>query len=199
MDAKSKILEFAERRSFFRASEAERCLKVSRVYLKRLIEEGKIVKTARGLYSLPQKNPGEMHDWIEAAAKAPNAVFCLLSALKFHGLTTQNPFELWIAIRQNRRPPKIENIPIRVFRFSEKVFQAGIEKHEIGGLEIKVYSAAKTIADCFRYQREVGFDVALEALRDAWAKRKATMDELYHFAELRNVKNKMLPYLKTLG
>lgn len=88
---------------------------------------------------------------------------------------------------------------MRFFRFAPKVYEAGIEIHKIDGAEIKVYSAAKTVADCFRYQREVGFDVALEALRDVWAKRKATMDELYHFAAIRNIKNKMFPYLRMLN
>ena len=196
---KERLLEFARENKFFRARDAEAQADVSRVYLQRLIEQGKLVKTARGLYSLAGGDFTETRDVLEVAARVPRGVLCLLSALRFHELTTQNPFEIWLAIERGQRVPKVENVPVRVFRFAPKVYEAGIETHKIEGAEIKVYSAAKTVADCFRYQREVGFDVALEALRDAWAKRKATMDELYHFAEVRNIKNKMLPFLMTLG
>jgi len=126
-------------------------------------------------------------------------VLCLLSALAFHDLTTQNPFEVWLAIPRDSHRPKIETVQTRVFRFAPKIYQAGIETRVIGGVEVKAYSAAKTVADCFYYQKTVGLDVAIEAMRDAWRKRKATMDELYHFAEVRNIKNVMLPYLNTLG
>lgn len=199
MRPKERLLEFAKENKFFRARDAETQAQVSRVYLQRLVESGKLVKTARGLYSLADDDFTETRDLLEVAARVPKGVLCLLSALRFHDLTTQNPFEIWLAIERGQRVPKVENVPVRVFRFAPKVYEAGIETHKIEGAEIKVYSAAKTIADCFRYQREVGFDVALEALRDAWARRKATMDELYHFATVRNIKNKMLPYLKTLG
>ena len=97
------------------------------------------------------------------------------------------------------RIPKVESVPVRVFRFAPQVYEAGIEIHKIEGVEVKVYSAAKTVADCFRYQSTVGFDVAIEALRDAWGTRKATMDELYHFAKVRNIQNKIFPYLRMLN
>jgi len=196
---KERLLEFAAKNKFFRASDAEAQTQVSRVYLQRLVESGKLVRAARGLYSLTGGDFTETRDVLEVAARVPRGVLCLLSALRFHELTTQNPSEIWLAIERGQRVPKVENVPVRVFRFSPKVYEAGIEIHQIEGAEVKVYSAAKTVADCFRHQREVGFDVALEALRDAWAKRKATMDELYHFAEVRNIKNKMFPFLMTLG
>lgn len=196
---KEKILRFAAKNKFFRAREAETQTGVSRVYLQRLEREGKLAKVSHGLYTLAGDEFTETRDVLEVAAKVPRGVLCLLSALRFHDLTTQNPFEIWLAIERDSRAPKIETVPVRFFRFAPKVYEAGIEIHKIDGAEIKVYSAAKTVADCFRYQTTVGFDVALEALRDAWAKKKATMDELYHFAEVRNIKNKMLPYLRTLG
>lgn len=196
---KERLLEFAKENKFFRARDAEAQADVSRVYLQRLTREGKLVKTTRGLYSLVGGDFTETRDVLEVAARVQKGVLCLLSALRFHELTTQNPFEIWLAIERGQRVPKVENVPVRVFRFAPKVYEAGIETHKIEGAEIKVYSAVKTVADCFRYQREVGFDVALEALRDAWAKRKATIDELYHFAAIRNIKNKMMPYLRMLN
>jgi predicted transcriptional regulator of viral defense system len=199
MTPKERVLKFAREKKVFRASDAEKAAAVSRVYLNRLVNEGKLNKAGYGLYRLAENNSGEMQDILEVAVKVPKGVLCLLSALRFHELTTQNPFEVWLAIEQNQRIPKVETVPVRFFRFAPKVYEAGIETHKIEGVEIKVYSAAKTVADCFRYQSTVGFDVAIEALREAWAKRKATMDELYHFSEVRNIKNKMMPYLRILN
>lgn len=200
MTAKEKLLEFAREKKIFRARDAEtHCGASSRVYLNRLLTEGKITKAGHGLYSIAENNFTEMQDFLEVAVKVPRGVLCLLSALRFHDLTTQNPFEVWLAIENKMRTPKVETVPVRIFHFAPSVYESGIEIHQIEGVEIKVYSAAKTVADCFRYQSTVGFDVAIEALRDVWEKRKATMDELYHFAEVRNIKNKMMPYLRTLN
>ena len=200
MTDKEKLLEFAREKKIFRARDAETVGGASsRVYLQRLLAEGKLKKAGHGLYSIADNNFTEMQDFLEVAVKVPRGVLCLLSALRFHDLTTQNPFEVWLAIENKMRIPKVETVSVRVFRFAPAVYEAGIEIHSIEGVEVKVYSAAKTVADCFRYQTTVGFDVAIEALRDAWAKRKATMDELFHFAEVRNIKNKMMPYLRTLN
>ena len=163
-----------------------------------MVNEGALIKVSRGIYSLADHNFSGTQSLLEVAVKAPKAVVCLLSALQFHDLTTQNPFEVWIAVDRDTRISKIDSVMTRIFRFSPKIYQAGIETHLIDGVELKVYTAAKTVADCFRYEKIVGLDVAIEALRDTWRKRKATMDELYHFAEVRNVNRKMIPYLNSL-
>ncbi len=199
MTAKEKILEFAGKKKTFRASEVQQELDLPRTYLSRLVEEGSLERVSYGLYSLADGDFNQAQSWIEVAVKVPKGVLCLLSALAFHELTTQNPFEVWFAVPRDAHRPKIEFVQTRVFRFAPRVYEAGIETHVIGGVEVKVYSAAKTVADCFYYRSTVGLDVALEALRDAWRKRLATMDELYHFAEVRNIKNVILPYLNTLG
>lgn len=195
---KKKLLEFAKDRKIFRARDVENDLGISRNYIRRLVDEGSIIKVSRGIYSLADHSFPETQSLLEVAVKAPKAVICLLSALQFHDLTTQNPFEVWIAVERDSRIPKIDSVMTRIFRFAPKMYQAGIETHLIDGVEMKVYSAAKTVADCFRYEKTVGLDVAIEALRDTWRKRKATMEELYHFAEVRNVKSKMIPYLNSL-
>lgn len=195
---KEKLLEFAKERKIFRARDVENDLGISRNYIRRLVDEGTLIKVSRGIYSLADHSFPETQSLLEVAVKAPKAVVCLLSALQFHDLTTQNPFEVWIAVERNTRIPKIDSVMTRIFRFAPKVYQPGIETHLTDGVELKVYSAAKTVADCFRYEKTVGLDVAIEALRDTWQKRKATMDELYHFAEVRNVKSKMIPYLNSL-
>ena len=199
MTGKEKLLEFAEKKKTFRASEIERELDLPRTYLVRLVKEGLLERVGYGLYSLADGDFNQAQSWIEVAVKAPKGVLCLLSALAFHELTTQNPFEVWLAVPRDAHRPKIETVQTRLFRFAPKVYEAGIETHLIGGVEVKVYSAAKTVADCFYYRSTVGLDVAMEAMRDAWRARKATMDELYHFAVVRNIKNVMLPYLNTLG
>lgn len=198
MTGREKILEYAKERKIFRASEVEHNLGLSRMYLTRLMQEGRLERVGYGLYSLPDNDAIAEQSIIEVAAKVPSAVICLLSALRFHDLTTQNPFEVWIAIPRFVRYPQAVPSRTRVFRFARTVYEAGIEAHDLDGVFVKVYSPAKTIADCFYYQKKVGLDVCIEALRDAWRQRKVTMDDLYHFAMIRNVKGTMLPYLNTL-
>ena len=200
MTAKEKVLEFAKEKRIFRPRDADDALggASSRVYLQRLTSEGKLVKSGYGLYRFAESSFSELQDILETAVKVPKGMLCLLSALRFHDLTTQNPFEVWMAVKRGMRIPKVGTVPVRFFSFSESVYRAGVEIHKIEGVEVKVYSAAKSIMDCFRYQSTIGFDVAIEALREAWAQRKVTMDELYHFAEVRNIKKKMMPYLRTL-
>lgn len=199
MTAKEKLLEFAREKKIFRASEIETLGKGLRVYLNRLLKDGKLTKAGYGLYRLADNNFTEMQDILEVAVKVPRGVLCLLSALRFHDLTTQNPFEVWLAIENKMRIPKVETVPVRFFRFAPSVYEAGIEIHQIEGVEVKVYSAAKTVADCFYFRKTVGLDVAIEALRDAWRQRKATIDEMYRFAEIRNIKNVIFPHLYALS
>jgi len=169
------------------------------MYISRLVKEGKLERVGYGLYTLEGNEFDENQSILEVGTRVPNGVLCLLSALRFHELTTQNPFDVWIAMERSTWVPKMDTVVLRVFSFSPKVYAAGVETHLIDGVTVKVYSAAKTIADCFYYQRTVGLDVCLEALRDAWHARKVTMDELFHFAKIRNVRGTMLPYLNTLS
>lgn len=198
MSVRDKILTLAAIKKVFRAEDLDVSPGTARKELLRLADANVIERIGYGLYSLKGTDFTERQSILEVAAKTPSAVLCLISALRFHDLTSQNPFEVWIAIPREARIPKIETTHARVFRFAKKVYEAGIENHVIEGVEIKVYSPAKTIADCFYYRRTVGQDVALEALRDAWRMRRVTMDALYHFAQVRNVKSTMLPYLTTL-
>lgn len=199
MQRSEKLIEFAKRKKIFRPSEAEQELNIPRMYIQRLVQEGRLIRIGYGLYSLANNDFTEAQSLLEVAVKVPTGILCLLSALRFHDLTTQNPFEFWLAIERSTRIPKVETVAVRIFRFAPKVYAAGIETYTIEGVEVKVYSAAKTICDCFYYQKTVGLDVAIEALRDAWYKRKVTMDQLYHFAQVRNIKNLILPYLNTLS
>jgi predicted transcriptional regulator of viral defense system len=164
--------------------------------LRRLCARGLLVRTGRGLYVPADAPPTENRTLAEVCKRVPHGVVCLLSALHFHDLTTQLPYEVWLAVeRQAWRPKEIE-VPLRVIRPSGPAFTFGIEEHRVEGVPVKVYSPAKTVADCFKYRSKVGRDVALEALRDCRRQRKATPDELWQAARVCRVANVMRPYLE---
>lgn len=194
---KETILEYAKEKKLLRPTDVG-AIAGARVLLSRLVESGALVKVGRGLYTLPSNTFNEQQSLLETARLVPKGVICLLSALRFHDLTTQNPFEIWLAIEGTTWLPIVEHLPLRVFRFSGQAFAEGIETHEINGILLKVYSPAKTVADCFKYRNKIGLDVAIEALRDCWRKKKATMDELWHFAKVCRMANVMRPYLESL-
>lgn len=167
-------------------------------YLYMLTEEGVIERVGRGLYQWPNKDMGRHQSLIEVSKLVPKAVVALLSALNFHEITTQNPYQIWMAIDRKAWHPTISYPPVRFVTMSEKALHAGVEEHSVDGVSIKVFSPAKTVADCFKYRNKIGLDVALEALREGWSARKFTMDELFKYAEICRVKNVMQPFLESL-
>ena len=171
---------------------------IARIYLKMLVERGLIKKVSRGLYVAADANLTEEHSIAEASKKVPGGVVCLLSALRLHGLTTQAPFEVWLAIRGTTRPPQADYPPLRIVRFSGKAFSDRVQERKIEGVHVRFYDPAKTVADCFKFRNKIGLDVALEALRDCWRKKLATMDDLWNAAKTCRVANVMRPYLESL-
>jgi predicted transcriptional regulator of viral defense system len=125
-------------------------------------------------------------------------VVCLLSALRFHNLTTQAPHEIWLALDRKARRPAVDYLPLRVVRFSGAALDECQEQHLIEGVRVRIYNIAKTVADCFKYRNKIGLDVALEALREAWRNKSCTMSELTHYARICRVSNVMKPYLESL-
>lgn len=172
---------------------------IARTYLNRLLDEGILDRPARGLYVLAADEPSEQRSLVEAARRVPHGVVCLLSALQFHGLTTQAPFEVWLAIDRKARLPQPSSPPLRVVRFSGKALAYGVEHHTLEGVRVSVYSPAKTVADCFKYRHKVGIDVAIEALRDCLRQKKATIDELWEAAKVCRMTNVIRPYLEALA
>jgi len=164
--------------------------------LTRLVADGTLERVGRGRYRLASAEITEHYGLVLAAAAAPDGVICMLSALAFHGIGTQLPAEVWLAIERGRRPPKITNLHLRIVRFSGPAFQAGIEVHEIEGQRIRVYGVAKTIADLFKARNRVGLDVAVEALREAWRDRRFTMADLEQAARACRVERVMRPYVE---
>lgn len=171
---------------------------VPRVYLKQLVERGELLKTGRGLYVRAGASLTVNHSLAAATKLSPRGVICLLSALRFHGLTTENPAEVWLAVPREARAPKSSSPALRVTRFSGQMMTAGIESHVIEGIPVRVYSAAKTVADCFRFRNRIGVNIAVEALRDSWQNKKANSDELWRYAKICRVLNVMRPYFDSL-
>jgi predicted transcriptional regulator of viral defense system len=167
-------------------------------YLDRLHRRGVIERVGRGLYAWPDADVSENHTLAEVAALVPAGVVCLLSALQFHGLTTQVPHEVWLALPNKAWAPKVKSPSLRILRYSGAALTEMVETHMVEKVAVKVYSPAKTVADCFKFRNKVGLDVALEALRDCWRQRKATMNQLTAAAKVCRMQNVMRPYLESL-
>ena len=163
-----------------------------------MVKEGALKQVGRGLYALPEYSPTEKHSYVEATKRVPNGILCLLSALRFHELTVQNPREVWMAVPRTGWRPKSQGVDLRIVWFSGAARLAGVEEHQVEGVTVRVTSVARTIADCFKYRNKVGIDVALEALHEGWRKKRFTMDEFWRYAKLDRVSKIVMPYLETL-
>ncbi len=169
-----------------------------RTYLFRLSREGILQRLGRGLYQYADATLDANQSLAEAGKLVPQGVICLLSALRFHDLTTQMPHQVWMTIGPKARAPKIASPRLHIVRASGKSLTEGVEQHRIEGVDVRIYSAAKTVVDCFKYRRLVGMEAAIEALRDCRHKRCASMDDIWRFAEICRVTNVMRPYLEAL-
>ena len=192
----SQILELA--RSQIVRPRDLRGMNYPRQILSDLVQRGELVKTARGLYIAADFDLSEHHSLAEVAKRWPQAVICLLSALQFHELSLELPAEVWMAVPRGLSP-RSKDLRPRVVQVSGETFSAGIETHLIEGVPVKIYSAARTVADCFKFRSQVGNAVAYEALKNAWASRKATADDIVAHAKLCRVYHIMSPYLETLS
>lgn len=193
-----RVLQLARDKGILRASDLE-AEGLPRRYLPRLEQRGQLERVARGLYALPDREITEHHDLAIAAKAVPSGVICLLSALRFHQLTTQAPFEVWIALEEGGWEPKEDAVPLRAVHMSEATFAAGVEEHRVWKVPSKVYSPAKTVADCFKFRGHVGLDVALEALRAFRRGRAGSMDDLWRYAKICRVQNVMRPYMEAIA
>ncbi|HJX17527.1 MAG TPA: type IV toxin-antitoxin system AbiEi family antitoxin domain-containing protein [Acidiferrobacterales bacterium] len=172
---------------------------IPRSQLSRMVAAGQLKRVGRGLYAMPSYQSGEHGALAAVAKRAPGVLFCLLTALRFHELTTQSPFEVWIAIGNKEHPPRLDYPPLRTVRFSDSALTAGVEIHQVDGVKVRVTSVAKTVVDCFKFRNKIGLDVALEALREARRAKKASADELWRYAKINRVANVMRPYLEAVA
>ncbi len=167
--------------------------------LRRLVDDGFVERVARGLYRLAEVEPTEHYTLAAVCARVPGAIVCLLSALTVHGLGTQLPREVWIAIPHKARAPRLPEFPIKVVRFSGASLRYGVADAAFEGVPARITSPARTVVDCFRFRRLVGKDVAIEALREALRERKASADEIWRTAEVCRAKSLVGPVLEALS
>lgn len=162
-----------------------------------LRDQGLLTELSRGVYRLtnePISNP----DLITIGTRVPQAVVCLISALSFHNITTQIPHQIYIAIPKDTTPPKIDTPPLSVHKFSGEALTTGIENHQIDGVQVKIYSIEKTLADCFKYRNKIGLDVCIEALKLYKARKKINVTDIIKYAKICRVYKIMTPHLESI-
>ncbi|MDA3792314.1 MAG: type IV toxin-antitoxin system AbiEi family antitoxin domain-containing protein [Elusimicrobia bacterium] len=191
-----KIIELAEKYSVIRPKDVEKH-NIPRQYVYRLYNEGKLEKISRGLYKLPDKELSEDIMLLEIAKKVPNAVICLISALRFHDMTTQNPFQIWIAIHNKDWASEID-LPLKIIRMTGDALEKGSEEHLIDNIKVNVYCPAKTVADCFKFRNKIGLDVAIGALKEYKKQNKGTIDMLWEYSKIDRVQNIIRPYVEAV-
>ncbi|NKB71447.1 MAG: transcriptional regulator [Candidatus Latescibacteria bacterium] len=192
-----RLLELVERKGILRPRDLEPH-HIPRIYLNRLTKRGLLRQVGRGLYMSVTAEPTEHHSLAEACKRVPQGVVCLLSALRFHDLTTQLPYEVWMAIPGTTRRPTVRRPALRFHRFSGQALTDGIAVHSVEGVQVKVYHPAKTVADCFKFRNKIGLDIAIEALKDGILQRKVTPDELWRYAVSCRMTQVMQPYIEAL-
>jgi len=193
----ARVLRLARTRKLLRARDlADHGLPT--IALTRLVQAGKLERLARGLYGLPGAAVSEHRSLAEVALRVPKGVVCLLSALRVHGIGTQAPFEVWLALPRNTPAPRLDQPQLRIVRMTDAALADGVVRIKVDGVSVPVFNAARTVVDCFRFRNKIGVDVAIEALRDGWARRKFTMDELWRYAQAGRMANVMRPYIEAI-
>lgn len=194
---RARMIDFMEAQAPARSRDLA-AIGVAATAISRAVVEGAVVRIGRGLYQLPDSEPDLHSALIEIAKRAPKAVICLTSALSFHQLTDQLPRKIWIAVGAKDWAPKIDYPQIRVVRFREPYLTNGLEVHNIHGIDVRVYSIPKSIADAFRNPKLVDRSVAIGAMKSALNERKATPGQLAAAAQQNGSWNQMRPYLEAL-
>jgi predicted transcriptional regulator of viral defense system len=191
----TQVLRLAEAHGSVRSSDVtER--QIPRAILMRLVRAGRLKQVARGLYALPDQHLSRQHALAEVAARSSRGVFCLLTALQFHRVKVSSSDEIWLAIPNKARAPSSDHPPLRVVRFSGPALTEGVEQHEVDGVTVRVYSVAKSVADCFKFRSRIGLDAAIAALQKSRRKELVTLQDLQHYAQVCHVTEVMRPYLE---
>jgi predicted transcriptional regulator of viral defense system len=193
MTPEARVIQLAQKKRLFRLSEAV-AAGVHPEHVRRLTRHGELTRVGRGLYTLANVEATEHHTLAKISKRVPKAIFCLLTALRFHGLGTQNPREVWLAVDRRVGIPRVDFTPIRTVRVSGAALTSGIEEHSVDGVRTRVTSPARTVVDCFKFRNKIGVDVAVEALRDYRRLRKGTVDELWRQADRLRMARVIRPY-----
>jgi predicted transcriptional regulator of viral defense system len=194
-DSARKVLALARKLGILRPSDLH-AAGLRREYVQRLLARGQLERIGRGLYAVPAAKVSAHRSLAEVSKVVPQGVVCLLSALRYHGLTTQHPSEVWIALPNKAWRPKRTPFPVRLVYFSDAARRSGIETQTIDGVAVRIYAPAKTVADCFKFRNKIGIDVAIEALRDYLKKHRGGVDALWRYAKICRVQRVMQPYLE---
>lgn len=197
MDASERTLALAKRHGVLRPRDLQ-AHGIARTYLQRLRDKGRLRQVGRGLYVLADADLSPQSNLAAVSRRVPGAVVCLLSALQFHELTTQAPFEIWIAIPTRARAPKLDDLSTRSVRMAPAALAAGVGKHRIDGVSVPVFDVEKTVVDCFRYRHRIGLDVALEAIREYLRRPRRNLELLLRYAEVDGVRKTIQPYLEAM-
>lgn len=192
-----KILKYAQKHGIIRVQDVVR-EGIHPEYLRRLCMNGMLMKIGRGMYVPADSEMSPNIGLAQVAKRIPHGIICLLSALQFHDIGTQSPFEVWIAVDGKAAQPRIEYPPVRIVRSSGQALSEGVENHSIEGTTVRIYSIPKTIADCFKFRNKIGLEIALEALKDCRQRKLCTNDQLWEYAKICRVTNVMKPYLEAL-
>lgn len=136
-----------------------------------LLEHGQLERVGRGIYAQPETLDLAYLPLAAATAVHEQATLCLTSALVHHGLSDAIPFDSNIALpRGTRHPAGIDHVTWH--SFDPTTFDIGREVIVIAqDYTVAVYSAERTIIDCFRLMYLEGSDVAYEAMK-RWLRKK---------------------------
>jgi predicted transcriptional regulator of viral defense system len=186
-------VELAQKAGMFRLSEAA-AAGIHPENIRRLVRAGQLTRVGRGLYAVPTLRPTEYHALVEIAKRVPKGVMCLLTALRVHGLGTQNPREVWLAVDRRAGIPRVDFARIRLVRVSGAALTSGIDEQKIENVAVRITNPARTVVDCFKFRNKIGIDVAIEALREYRRLRKGTVDELWRQADHLRMTRVMRPY-----
>jgi predicted transcriptional regulator of viral defense system len=164
-----------------------------------MVTEGRIERVGSGLYRLAEVEATETETIAMVASAVPQAIVCLLSALRVHEIGTQSPRQVWLAIDRKARKPGRVPAAVRIVRFSGQMLTYGVVTQSMQGVPVRITTPARTVIDCFRYRNKIGLDVAMEALRDAVRSRKAIISELDRAADVCRIRTVIAPYLQALS
>ncbi len=188
---------FREHHGFLRMQQASR-LGISPRTLYRMQDNGLVVRESRGIYRLADVEPGVNNDLVQVALGIPKGIICLISALMFHGLTTQIPRQVFVALPIDAEKPRLEYPPLRLFWMSQNAYSAGIDTHVLEGIPVKIYGVEKTVADSFKFRNKTGLDIALEALREYRKTEGFNVERLLYYARIDRVERIIKPYLEAM-
>ena len=191
-------VELARDKGLFRLSEAT-AAGIHPENIRRLVRAGELTRLGRGMYAVPTLRPTEYHTLAEIATRVPKGIVCLLTALRVHGLGTQNPHEVWLAVDRRAGIPRVDFARIRLVRISGAALTSGIDEHTIEHVAVRITNPARTVVDCFKFRNKIGIDVAVEALREYRRLRKGTADELWRHADRLRMTRVMRPYWDALS